>query len=335
MRYRLWILPLLFLLTLPWISYRPATPTEGATTRPVDSPPPSTRHPMCYDTGRSRTVLYTSASTWEYDGALWQPMTTTLVPHLSMGAVMSYDQVRGLSILTGLRDNYFQETWEYDGLDWTLVTPTLSSPRWIYGAMAADSSRERLVFFGGMYCAKPGCAYFDFTYEYTGTTWVQVPTAHVPAPRASLGMVYDTTRGVTILFGGVNNVSIFSDTWEYDGADWMPVSPTTSPPARAAHAMVYDTARDRIVLFGGMAGRTALDDTWEYDGTTWYLVTPLASPSPRSYPAMSYDAARGVVVLYGGDKPEGGAFNDTWEYDGTTWRLITWYAFCLPYISKP
>lgn len=337
MRYhRLRTLPLLLLLTLPWISNSPATPTEGAAARPVDSPPPSTRYPMSYDAGRNLTVLHTGLSTWEYGGASWQPVTTTHVPHLDAGAVMSYDQVRGLSVLAGLRDNYYQETWEYDGLDWTLVTPTVSYVPCVYGAMVADSSRGRLVFFGGMHCAKPGCAYFDFTYEYTGTTWGLVSTAHAPAPRASLGMAYDNARGVTVLFGGANNASgVLSDTWGYDGTDWKLISPTISPPARAAHAMVYDIARGRTVLFGGMAEGEAFGDTWEYDGATWYLTTPSVSPSPRSYPAMAYDAARGVVVLYGGDRPEGGAFNDTWEYDGTTWRLVTWYAVYLPCVSKP
>jgi len=30
-------------------------------------------------------------------------------------------------------------------------------------------------------------------------------------------MVYDSVRGVTVLFGGAPN---FSDTWEWDGAAW-------------------------------------------------------------------------------------------------------------------
>ncbi len=299
------------------------------------SPPALTRYPMSYDTNRGRVVLYAGLATWEYDGTAWQPVTTTHVPWVDTGAVMAYDQLRGLTVLSGLRNNFYEETWEYDGLDWTPITPTAPYPLRVYGAMVADSGRGRLVFFGGMACAKPACAYFDETYEYTGTTWAPVPTLHAPAPRASLGMAYDSARGVTVLFGGGNSVSgVFSDTWEYDGTDWQPVTPTVSPPARADHAMVYDAGRGVVVLFGGMAEARAFGDTWEYDGVTWRQVMPPLSPTPRNYQAMAYDTARQVVVLYGGDSPAGGAFGDTWEYDGVTWKVIASCSVYLPRLYK-
>ncbi len=298
----------------------PTPPTAAVLQSPEVSPPPLSARPMSYDADRHLSILYDGVLTWEYDGT-WHPVTTTHAPQIDWGAVMVYDQARQLTVLGGLRGNYYNETWEYDGADWTQVTPTVPYPTRVYGAMAYDSARSRAVFFGGMWCEKPGCAYYDETREYTGTDWVQITTTHVPAARASLAMAYDSARGVTVLFGGGIAGQAFADTWEYDGADWTQVTPTVSPPARAGHAMVYDAARGVVVLFGGYGEGDTLNDTWEYDGVTWHLVTPTLSPSPRTYHAMTYDAARGVVVLYGGARPTGGSFGDTSEYDGASWSL--------------
>ncbi len=99
--------------------------------------------------------------------------------------------------------------------------------------------------------------------------------------RSEYSFIYDTKRGVAVLFGGRRSfrsagdleakyVTVLNDTWEYDGEKWYEIRPSQSPPPRYLHAMAYDEARGVIVLFGGAdADNNALNDTWEYDGITW------------------------------------------------------------------
>lgn len=92
-------------------------------------------------------------------------------------------------------------------------------------------------------------------------------------------MAHDSSREVTVLFGGSDDKGKFSDTWEWDGTAWSKRSPTDSPPALVHSAMAYDSARGVTVLFGGYAAATA-SATWEWDGTNWIRRYPANSP-PR------------------------------------------------------
>ncbi len=156
-----------------------------------------------------------------------------------------------------------------------------------------------------------------------------------PVGRQRHAMVYDTARGVSVLFGGidVNSSSVsdtnatYGDTWEFDGLAWQQKFPAHSPSARYGHAMTYDSARGVTVLFGGRAQisgqTTCFNDVWEWNGSDWSLVATVgASPSPRAYHGMAYDSARRAHVMHGGlfvFLVEG----DTWEYNGAarTWLL--------------
>src|SRR5262245_51651299 len=85
-------------------------------------------------------------------------------------------------------------------------------------------------------------------------------------------MVYDSARGVTLLFGGRSQSSGsyygLDETWEWDGVNWMQRMPQTRPWGRYGHAMAYDSDRGVTVLFGGSDFGSPLGDTWEWDGTT-------------------------------------------------------------------
>lgn len=150
--------------------------------------------------------------------------------------------------------------------------------------------------------------------QCTGTWTQRTPTVK-PVARSASGMAYDSTRKVSVLFGGYLGGNVFSDeTWEWDGTNWSKKTPTVSPPARSLTAMAYDSARKVSVLFGGLNGG---GDTWEWDGTNWSKKTPAHTPSNRQSHAMAYDSARGVTVLFGGTT--GG--DETWEWDGTDWTI--------------
>jgi hypothetical protein len=160
------------------------------------------------------------------------------------------------------------------------------------------------------------------TWEFDGTDWAQITTAHSPPPRESFRLAYDESRAAVILFGGTlpKTTGPLDDTWSYDGTDWTELSLTTSPPPRAAFAMTYDPARSAVVLFGD--GTFADATTWELSGTTWTM-SSATGPAARVGTTAAYDALRGSVVLFAGATGVGKFENDTWEYLDGAWREAT------------
>ncbi len=139
-----------------------------------------------------------------------------------------------------------------------------------------------------------------------------------PSPRTDFGMVFDSVRGVTVLYGGG---SYLGDTWQWDGTAWSQL-PVSGPPARNGHAMSYDSTRGVSVMFGGFGSgvggaANALQDTWEWNGSAW-VQRQVTGPSARYAHGMAYDSVRHITVLFGGDAGTGPA-SDTWEWDGTAW----------------
>lgn len=208
-----------------------------------------------------------------------------------------------------------------------------------YGCMLVDTNR---------------CNYTNFsqlaTLRLVPSQWV-LRSASGPSARYGHAMVYDSARGVTMLFGGEklsddhSRYDNFGDVWEWNGANWRQrtTSSATSgwakatntgywypaydvPLPRGHHALAYDTKRARVVLFGGRSippdGVDAflfLADTWEWDGLRWQL-RATNGPVARIGHSMAYDAARGVTVLFGGFTDGQGYSDLVWEWDGNSWR---------------
>jgi hypothetical protein len=182
-----------------------------------------------------------------------------------------------------------------------------------------------------------------------GQEWVLRAT-NGPSARFGHTMVYDSTRRVTVMFGGRTNWNVaycLNDLWEWDGARWTRRMPNTVtngwtnvlsqgwkvshrdvPVQRAHHAMAYDSRRGRVVLFGGQAvgpnvTTANLRDLWEWDGVSWNL-RATNGPIPRIYGSMTFDERRGRTVLFGGQPMPGlGETAETelvWEWDGERWH---------------
>jgi hypothetical protein len=167
-----------------------------------------------------------------------------------------------------------------------------------------------------------------------------------PDPRTKAGMVYDSRRGRTVLFGGecygVNprsgnaNPQLYqsNDTFEWDGQVWIKRNPATRPPAMTEFGMVYDSDRGCTVLFGGHkytppdffnGTQVITNDLWEWDGVNWTRITPPSSPPGRTLPVMCFDTARRETLMIGGNllNPEPpdyyGGRKTLWAWNGTQW----------------
>ena len=253
---------------------------------------------------------------------LWEQFYTTQAPKARFIHGMAYDSLRDRMILfggDGSGSERLADTWEYDGVNWMQVQPAQSPPGRvnIQGGMVFDTNRSKVVLFGGL--TVPG--YVNDTWEYNGTTWLQLSPAASPSIRDAHAMVYDPYRHVIVLFGGYNPTNHYlNDTWEFNGTTWTQINTPQSPPGRHHHAMAYDSQRQLVVLFGGHGSSDPqMEDTWEYNGTTWQQAAPATSPAGRESHSMAYDSQRDVVVLFGGTTNGSDPVKDTWEYDGTTW----------------
>ena len=164
-----------------------------------------------------------------------------------------------------------------------------------------------------------------------------------PPARLGHSMVYDSSNGLVVVFGGTGDNVAFNDTWTYDPSanTWTARNPSgTLPAARYNHTMAYDPATDRVIMFGGAftpsgspgSTDTVLSDTWAYNPAinAWTNLDPAGTlPSPRAQQSMVYDPSSGRVIMFGGystdpDGNNGVDVNDTWAYDPTknTWTNL-------------
>ncbi|MCR9246832.1 MAG: hypothetical protein NXI31_17505 [bacterium] len=258
--------------------------------------------------------------TWAFDGAAWTQLAPATTPPPRWGHRMVLDTRRLRIVMFGGRSPTLtttaNDTWEWTGTDWIQInTPNSPNPRAFY-SMAFDERRGRVVLYG----TQSGSVFSggDETWEYDGTTWLQINTPFTPPGLETPAMAYDRGRGVTVMFGGWNGSSpgtMYDNTWEYDGNDWVLRTLANSPSARFRASCTYDIARGRVILYGGFSSGMALQDTWEYDGNDW---TPVLNGGPvKSTEAyFGYDPLQNRTVHFGGSGP-GGTSNSTWVYDGS------------------
>ncbi|MBN2360211.1 MAG: hypothetical protein JXR83_12235 [Deltaproteobacteria bacterium] len=297
-----------------------------------DIPAKRSGHVAVFDSARARVVLFGGQvdyydyllDAWEWDGQAWVEQTPgDANPPPRTGTAAAFDVARSRVVLVAGVDPSWQsvaDTWEWDGQDWVELTPDNEGPvPRSETAMAYDSSRGRIVLFGG----RSDSQRLNDTWEWDGRAWSEVePASGAPVARYGHAMAYDSARGRVVLLGGYSSLGTMNDLWEWDGQDWLVRTPASgSPPDFWRHAMAYDSARGRLVVFGG---NHSGQETWEWDGQSWLQRIPAtASPPAREYHAMAYDAARGRVVLFGGKSSSVSLLQDTWEWDGDDWSEVT------------
>ena len=192
-----------------------------------------------------------------------------------------------------------------------------------YAGMAEDSTRSRLVLFGG---TPDGRLTLGDSWEWVlpGGPWQPVALAGPqPAPRFAHAMAHwlGASNSHILIFGGQDlGGQRFGDTWIWTGGAWQQAG-SSGPPAREVLALAPEPTRQRVLLFGGYGNAGALGDTWEWDGATWWPL-PVAGPTPRLGHAMAYDVGRDRVVLFGGQDTTG-YLGDTWEWDGARWARVS------------
>jgi cysteine-rich repeat protein len=285
-----------------------------------------------FDSARGRIVAFggqagLESETWEFDGTSWLQVSPPLQPQPRTRQSLAFDTHRRVSVLFGgIQAEPFAvlaDTWEYDGTTWTQRHPTTSPPGRFDHVTCFDTSRNRLVLFGG---STSGQADLTDTWEFTGTTWVLIHPAISPPARQFAGMAFDAVRNRCVLFGGVDQAqNLLADTWEYDGVAWTQRVTAHAPPPRFA-GLAFNLVRGRILLFGGgvknQVGTPAspASDTWEFDGQDWTPISTASIPPPGfSRDLETYDTANERVIVSGLPSAAGPAGTpSTWAFSFTS-----------------
>ncbi|MFN7970987.1 MAG: hypothetical protein U0166_01320 [Acidobacteriota bacterium] len=262
---------------------------------PVAVPAPAARMrgAMAYYPGRGVVLFsgnHATNDTWRYNGT-W----TQLGPSFCAGGALpvsresasmayfggSYDNL----IMFGGYPGFLQETWKLKETNgawtWCKLQPTTAPAGRSGSAMVWDSTRSRIVIFGGYVSTTPTPV--NDTWEWDGATWAPVVPTFSPLARYYHNMAFDTSASKTVLWTGIPPGPEPNDlaTWEYSGSAWLLGGPNCSPdcarnpapawsemPYRTEYGMAYDQARGATVLFGGLANCGGSSpypaETWEY-----------------------------------------------------------------------
>jgi hypothetical protein len=206
------------------------------------------------------------------------------------------------------------DTWLWDGTNWTQVEEGGPAPRFAFG-LASDTSRNRVVLFGGANFTTEGPRALGDTWEWDGSAWTQQDETG-PFARSGHNMTFDAKRSRTVLFSGVPlDGQGQSDTWEWNGTAWMQIS-EIGPTPRVKVGFCFDGSE--AILFGGQAFPISevFGDTWSWNGHFWTQKQDIG-PQAREGSAIAFDSSRQKLVLFGG-RGDSGDFNDTWEVAATT-----------------
>jgi len=214
---------------------------------------------LAFDSRRRRVVSFGGNSNRRSISdvrVLEKDVWTTLGQHSEMPAAEAgfvYDSRRDRFVAFGgsVGDgSTYGDTWEFAGTTWAQVA-SQSPPARQAHAMVFDERRGRTVIFGGTGAYGPDQRppRLGDVWEFDGRRWSAREFDNGPGPRTSPGATYDSKRGVTVVFGGVDDSGFLGDLWAWTGTEWQKLAHASSagPVPRAMGHLAYDQKRDRVV----------------------------------------------------------------------------------------
>ena len=193
------------------------------------SPTPRQEFGLAYAVSRSRAVLFGGGDssgadlkrdTWEWDGvarAWTERIVSGAKPQARLGHTFAYDPPHKVVVLFGgsIASGYQSDIWEWNGTTsvWTERTPysdaltDRSSCTMVY-----DATTNRMVIVDGR-----NTATLDEVWEWDGDTLslANLGSAAPMPSRFSHAMVFDSSRGKVMVFGGSSTTTPLGDLWEH------------------------------------------------------------------------------------------------------------------------
>lgn len=265
---------------------------------------------MTWDPTRQRAVLFGGTlpisggphvegnDVWEWSDGEWFNRNVVTAPGTRARHALA-GTTTGVLLFGGADyGNPLADTWLWNGTTWARQMPTTSPSARRLHALSWDSTRNRVVLFGGN-------DNLSDTWEWDGAQWLEALPQTSPPARDSHAQVFDLARQRTLLFGGQRYGVQLSDTWEWDGVTWLQRMTSSAPSPRGAPGMAYDALRGRTLLFGGITATRASDETWEWNGSEWSQLHPTTNP-PAGAVWMVFDETKQKIILFDG--------NDVWVF---------------------
>jgi N-acetylneuraminic acid mutarotase len=260
-------------------------------------------------------VQHDSAETWLWNGSRWLQRFPATTPPARAIHSMTYDTKRNRVVMFGGRvaqtdakavPTYLNDTWVYADDNWTAIDSTEKPPVRQNGAIAYDSTRDRVVMYGGTVLAADGASFIalDDTWEFDGQQWHLVTDASVGPNVAKPIVEYDAANNQTLMLG-LNADGTAPVMFRFDPVahTWAAVTPVKMPTCVNDGHMVYREHTGRVAFFGGICSvdTPAAEEVWEWDnaGNTWTQVT-INAFSRLAGQAVAYDPLRHEVIAYGG-----------------------------------
>jgi len=268
-------------------------------------------------------------------------------PSARHGAKMVYDPVGKQVLMFGGRvegeivGDLKNDVWALD-LEthrWQEIeTSSGPSPR-ISPGLVYDPSHHQVILFGGY--RNQGRVNDTWLLDLISYEWEEVSPAQSPPARSDMGMTYDGTNHIAILFGGMcldSQRDLCDDTWIFDPDtnSWIEKSPLSSPPIIYGHSLDYDSQMDQVLLWGGhmssisdgnfsSAGYNDSIWSYSYSDNQWLEIPPgiQSHPSARYWHQAAFDSGHPGLLVFGGDSGYGYK-DDTWLFDSETesWTRI-------------
>ena len=260
-----------------------------------------------------------SGDLWSFslaDASGWRPEPSAGHGPYSTPGMTVYDSRRNRLIAFdggafGNSDANLDEVWELP-LDrahpWSSVSATGPyPPARVYFSAVYDSTRDRVLLFGGLYFTDPGdrASVLDDLWELSlgdSPHWRQLTAFGTPGARYLHTAIYDAKRDRMLVYGGDQiGYRVLHDTWALplrgDSLAWALVNTEPIEPGEALRA-VLDPLRDRLlVVTADMVTR----ELSLADPTAWRQVeVPGKPPLPRTAPGVTFDAVHDQLLLFGG-----------------------------------
>jgi ell wall binding domain 2 (CWB2) len=284
------------------------------------------------ETGNLVCTVGDPEGTWTFDGAVWVQHQPAGTPRARGHVAMAYDSATKQLVAFGGEvppcgttptdtptspPGAFADTWTWNGSIWSQQHPAGSPPAAGGGCAAFDASSGQLLMYGGQSpSAARATTYRTATWQWTGSTWVQLTTASTP-PGGNCAMTYDAASGLIVMLVGSDPTVIGSpvQTWQWDGTSWTRAADLAVPVVRTpiGLASYYGAAEPPPLAFdpdtgealawvnttpGPQSGGVPTTEMWAWDGSSWTMNQAANEPILQGS-AFGYDDATGQLILFG------------------------------------
>jgi len=230
------------------------------------------------------------------------------------------------------------DTWEWTGTRWLQVFPPHSPSARAAHSMVFDSTRNRVVVFGG----RQGKLNLNDTWSFDGTDWTPINTTNAPPVRELAGAAYDSVRDRIVLFGGfhqtysadgktVTNTALY-DTWEFNGTNWTQV--LADGPVVTKPMLEFDPVRKQTIMLALNASSATVMYAWDPAAAKWNQLTPTVLPTCVNEGAVTWQSSNNTILYTGGVCTTTNSTEESYEWDGTNWTKVDLTQFAGAYVGS-